>query len=120
MQHPIKTALGVVIVATLGSTGFVSALERQVTSPHDGAVDWAEHSCESAWRPQPGSQGYWRWEAYHNLDCAIALIDQRMQGGSEGSETSATVTMSRQDLEKLRELIRDGKDGALRAAAERD
>jgi hypothetical protein len=120
MQHPIHTALGLVVAATLGATGLVSAFERQAAAPHSGAIDWAQHSCESAWHPQPGSQDYWRWEAYHNLDCAIALIDQRMQVGSEGSETAATVTMSRQDLEKLRALIRDGKDGAMRAAAERD
>ena len=51
---------------------------------------------------------------------SIALIDERMQGGNEGSDTPAMVTMSRQDLEKLRELIRDGEDGAMRAAADRD
>ena len=79
----------------------------------------AEHACDKGWQPQPGSQGYWRWQAYHNLDCAVALIDERLHtdSGAAGGGMPV-VTFPRDEVERLRALIRAGKDGAMRAAAE--
>lgn len=116
-MRPKTTILaGAAVSLILSAAGFAQQPAARSSQP----VDWAARSCDNDWRPQPGSQGYWQWEANHNLDCAVALIDRHLEGTDEGGAGAANVTMSRQDLERLRNLIRDGKDGALRAIAERD
>ena len=76
---------------------------------------WAQKACADPWRPEPGSYGYLRWQANHNLDCAMAMIDERLGAVRSGAVSEDdTVRFSRDDLDELRRLILVGKDAALR------
>lgn len=89
----------------------------QVT-PSRSEQTWEQKSCADPWRPEPDAplQTHMRWQAYHNLDCAMAMIDEHIGPPGAGSATSEheSVTMSHEDLEELRRLILVGKDAALR------
>lgn len=106
----IPRLLAVVAVAV----GLPAALGAQRT-PTDDVLTPAQESCATAWRPEPGSYGYWQWHTGHNLDCAIGLVEQHLEQAPSGE--SATVAVQRDDLERLRSLIRLGKDAAFRADA---
>jgi hypothetical protein len=80
---------------------------------------WEQKSCANPWRPADTAdqQTHMRWQAYHNLDCAMAMIDEHLGAGSSGAASASeddTVAFSREDLGELRRLILVGKDAALR------
>ena len=77
---------------------------------------FAQKACADTWRPEPGSYGYLRWQANHNLDCAMAMIDEHIggPGTNRAASEDETITMSREELKELRRLIQVGKDSALR------
>ena len=78
---------------------------------------WEQKSCAKPWQPADTAdqQTHMRWQAYHNLDCAMAMIDEHLGAGSSGAASEDdTVAFSREDLGELRRLILLGKDAALR------
>src|SRR5688572_30294073 len=57
-----------------------------------------QQSCANPWRPEEGSDYYWRWRAYHNLDCAMAVVDEHLRTRVNGED--GTVPVSREELER--------------------
>ena len=78
---------------------------------------WEQKSCANPWRPADDAdqQTHMRWQANHNLDCAMAMIDEHLGAPPGGAPSEHdTITVSREDLGELRRLILVGKDAALR------
>lgn len=105
---------------------FASALVLALAVPSIGVAQgpaasaeltWEQKSCADPWRPAEDAdlQTHMRWQAYHNLDCAMAMIDEHIGAGQGGAVAEdAAITFSRDDLAELRRLILVGKDAALR------
>jgi hypothetical protein len=108
------------IQTILGAAGMALAISTFAAAAPGApakAESWAAKSCANPWKPAADSPDIWRWQAYHNLDCTIAFIDEQIgapgSSGQPGSE-DATVTVRREDLEKLRTMAIAAKDAAQR------
>jgi hypothetical protein len=66
---------------------------------------------ENAAEPQDENMR-WRWRAYRHLDCVLALVDRALEEGRGGED--GTVTISRDELERIRTMAFWGKDAAAR------
>ena len=56
----------------------------------------------------------WRWRAYRHLDCVMAVVDRALEDGRTSEE--GVVTLSREELERIRTMAFWAKDAAARIA----
>jgi hypothetical protein len=69
-------------------------------------------TCGIAPAQEPDDDGVrWRWRAYRDLDCVVEMVEA-LQGRVSGE--SATVVVSRDQLERLRTMALRAKDAAAR------
>jgi hypothetical protein len=88
----------------------VSALQRDTTS-------WEAQSCADPWRPATDSPYWWRWQAAHNLDCVVAMIDGHIADSVSDQKAHTeddTVAVPRAQLEEMRRLAIRARDAAQR------
>jgi hypothetical protein len=67
--------------------------------------------------PQSGSDDprwQWRLRAYRHLDCVTTIVDQALSATPAGTAGKDTVTISRQELERIRTLAWWARDAAAR------
>jgi hypothetical protein len=108
-----------VLAAVSAAVAFPILASAQVPAssapgPAAGQGVEAKH-CADPWRPQPGSPGYWEWQANHNLDCIVAMVDEHIGAkGASGVSEDETVTLRRDDLEELRRMAIAAVDAAQR------
>lgn len=80
-----------------------------------GAVPAA---CEEPAGQEPADDSYrWRLRAYRHLDCVMSLVDIALKRADESRTRVGEdqhVTLSRQDLERIRTLALWAKDAAAR------
>jgi hypothetical protein len=83
--------------------------------PNSAANTNSAKTCDDGWKPDMDSPYWWRWQTYHSLDCALAVIDERI--GRSGTHTTSehdVVPVPRGELERLRALAWRARDAAAR------
>jgi len=103
------------VLRILGAAGVALAISGLPGVAAPAVNSWAAKACADTWQPAADSPDFWRWQAYHNLDCAIAFIDEQIGApGAKPASEDAQVTVRREDLEKLRMMALTAKDAAQR------
>jgi hypothetical protein len=70
-------------------------------------------ACPADWMPEEfNSDAWWRFQAWHNLDCLTRIVDEVLNTRENREESTAT--LSREELERLRALALKAKDAAAR------
>jgi hypothetical protein len=115
LASALCTVLGVPpAVADEGTILPGKAQRADVMAPASGlpTAAWTCRAAAVAQEPEDESIR-WRWRAYRHLDCVIEMVEAlaaRADGGS------GTVSLSRDELERIRAMALQAKDAAARIA----
>lgn len=106
-------AVSIALVVPAMAVSLAPVQGGQTAKP--GAVPAA---CEEPSGQEPADEAYrWRLRAYRHLDCVMSLIDTALKRADESRPPGGQnqhVTLSRQDLERIRTLALWAKDAAAR------
>lgn len=111
MASALCTAL--VIPAAASETGVIQARPQrvEVLAAASGPVEaWTCKADRVAQEPEDESTR-WRWRAYRHLDCVTELVDEALK---RAAAEEGTVTLTRDELERLRIRALWAKDAAAR------
>jgi hypothetical protein len=112
----LASALCVALTTTLGAG---SAGEIQVIPPRADVMAAASGVPAESWAcspivtaPEPSDDSArWRWATYRHLDCATDVIDHAL---TSANDEGRTVTLTREELDRLRNRVFWAKDAAAR------
>ena len=104
-----------VCCVALALPGHAGAQERRDVTVHavaGAAAPTAAEVCRLDVDPEIAAnpEYLWRFQAYRQLDCVIGILDKALKA----SKTGQTVTLSREDAERVRHLAIWAKDAAAR------
>jgi hypothetical protein len=94
----------------LGMAFALPALAGAIGSPEDTTLDPSTCATEP---PPDHDEARWRWRlrAYHDLHCAVTIIDRAL-GTSRSGASVDRIEMSREELERIRTLALRARDAA--------